>query len=51
MVLKFYVQHDQTLGFNNDKIQGGQGSKMAASAKNSKTNKITFSLEWHGIFG
>ena len=42
MVLKFHMQHDQTLELQNDKITLGRGSKMAASAKNSKTNKINF---------
>ena len=40
MVLKLHMQHDQTLGTQNDKIQRGQESMIAASAKISKTNKI-----------
>ena len=40
MVLRFLMQHDQTLGLQNDKIPLGRQSKMAANAKNSKTNKI-----------
>ena len=32
----------QTLGLQNDKIQGVRESKMATNAKNSKTNKINF---------
>ena len=40
MVLKFHMQHDQTLGLKNDKIPLGRESKMAANAKNSKTNEI-----------
>ena len=42
MVLKFDMQHDQTLGLQSDKIQDGRESKMAAIAKNSETNKINF---------
>ena len=42
MVLKFHMQHDQTAGLQNDKIQAGRESKMAAVTKNSKTNKINF---------
>ena len=51
MVLKFHVQHDQTLGLQNDKIQYGKESKMAANAKNSKTKKSNFSPEWYVMFG
>ena len=40
MVLKFSKQHDQTLGLQNDKIPLGREPKIAASAKDSKTNKI-----------
>ena len=48
MVLKFHAQHDQTLGLQNDKILLGRESKMAANAKNSKTNKINFfSMAWY----
>ena len=49
MVLKFHMQHDQTLGLLNDKIQLGRESKMAANAKNSKTNKINFfsGMAWY----
>ena len=47
MVLKFHMQLDQTLGLQNDNIPLGQESKM----ENSKTNKINFSPEWHGISG
>ena len=39
MVLKFHMQN---AGLQNDKIQPGWESKMAANAKNSKTNKINF---------
>ena len=42
MVLKFHMLHDQTSGIQNDKIQGVWESKMAANAKNNKTNKISF---------
>ena len=42
MVLEFHMQHNQTLGLQNDKIQGGWEYKMAANAKNSKTYKINF---------
>ena len=42
MVLKFHMQHDQTQRLQNDKIQGGRESRMAANAKNSKNNKIIF---------
>ena len=42
MVLKFHMRHDQTTGLENEKIQPDQESKMAASAKNSKINKINF---------
>ena len=34
MALKFHMQHDQTLGLQNDKIQGRRESRMAANAKN-----------------
>ena len=49
MVLKFHMQHDQTLGLQNDKIPLGRESKMAANAKSSKTNKINFfsRMAWH----
>ena len=40
------MQHDKTSGFQNDKIRRSQESKMAVDAKNSKTNKISFSQEW-----
>ena len=39
MVLKFHMQHYQTTGLHNGKIQAGQEFKMAAVTKNSKTNK------------
>ena len=42
MVLKFYMWHDQTTGLQNEKIQSGRESKMAASAKNRKTSDINF---------
>ena len=42
MVLKFHLQQDQTLGLQNDKIQGDRESKMATNAKNSKTNISIF---------
>ena len=45
MVLKFHMQHDQTLGLQNDKIPLGRESKLAANAKDSKTNKIKFFLQ------
>ena len=32
---KFHVQHDKAAGLQNDKIQPGGESKMAAVAKNS----------------
>ena len=40
MNLKFHMQHDQTLGLQNSKIQSGREFKMAAITKNNKTNKI-----------
>ena len=46
---KFHMQHGQTLGLQNHKIQGSQESKMAANAKN-KPIKSTFSPEWHDLF-
>ena len=46
MVLKLHMQHNQTLGIKNDKIQGGRESRMAASAKIAKLIKSTFSSEW-----
>ena len=45
MVLRFHMQHDQTLGLQNDQILLGRESKMATNAKNSKTSKSTFSPE------
>ena len=45
MVLKFHIRYDQTSGLQNDKIQDGREFKMAANAKNSKTNKIKFYLQ------
>ena len=42
MVLKLHLQYDQTSGIQNDKNQGGRESIVAASAENSKTNKINF---------
>ena len=42
VVLKFHMQHDQTSGLKNTKIQSGQESKIAADTKNSRTNKINF---------
>ena len=35
MVLKFHMQHDKAAGLQNDKIQAGRESNMAAVAKNS----------------
>ena len=49
MALKFHMQHDQSVGHENDKIQPGQDSKMAADAKDCKTNKSTTSAERLGI--
>ena len=52
MVLKFRMQHGQTLWLQNDKIPVGRESKMAANAKNYQNQlKSTFSPEWHDIFG
>ena len=34
MVTKFHMQHDEAAGLQNDKIQPGRESKMAAIAKN-----------------
>ena len=34
MVLKFHMQHDKAAGLQNDRIQAGRKSKMAAAAKN-----------------
>ena len=34
MVLKFHIQHGEAAGLQNDEIQAGQESKMAAAAKN-----------------
>ena len=51
MNLKFYVQHDQTPGLRNGKIQPGRESKMAADTKNSKANKINIFFRLLGIFG
>ena len=42
MVLKFHMQHDQTLGLQNDKIPLGREPKMAANAKIAKPIKSTF---------
>ena len=42
MVLKFYMQHDQTAGLQTCKIQPGREFKVAADTKNSKTIKIIF---------
>ena len=42
MVLKFYMQHDQTAGLHNDRIQPGRDSKMATITKNREINKIIF---------
>ena len=33
MVLKFYMQHDQAAGLQNDKTQAGRQSKLVAVAK------------------
>ena len=38
MVLKFHMQHDQTAGLQNDRIQLSRESKTATMAKISKTN-------------
>ena len=45
MVIKFHMQHDQTAGLQNDKIQSGQESKMATATENNKINKLAFSPE------
>ena len=42
MILKFHVWYDLTFGLKHEKIQSGRESKMAVSAKNSKTNEINF---------
>ena len=51
MVLKFHMQHEQTAGLQNDKIQSCLESKMTADAKNSKTNKINFSCRMARYIG
>ena len=43
MFLKLHMQHDQNLGIQNDKFEGGREFNMAASTKYSKTNQIIFS--------
>ena len=35
MVVKFHMQHDKAAGLQNDKIQAGRESNIAAVAKNS----------------
>ena len=45
MVLKFHVQHYQTVGPQSDKILLGQESKMAIVTKNRKLIKSIFSPE------
>ena len=46
-----FMWHDQTTGLKNEKIQCDRESKLATSAKNSKTNEINFfSPEQLGIF-
>ena len=42
MVLKFHMQHEQTIGVQNDKIPNGPKSKMAVSAKIAKPIKSIF---------
>ena len=49
MVLKFHTQHDKAAGLQNDKIQVGQESKMAAFAKNSLATYQRF-LQNHLIY-
>ena len=44
MVLKFLMQHDKAAGLQDDKIQAGRESEIAALGKNSKTTKINFSF-------
>ena len=51
MVLKFHMQHDEAAELQNDKIQAGRESKMAAVAKNSMPLKSNFSPELLDIFG
>ena len=50
MVLKFHMQHDKAAGLQNDKIQAGRESNMAAAAKNCQTTKINFTSEALDIF-
>ena len=42
MILEFYMQHDEASGLQNNEIQPGRESKMAALAKKSLTIKISF---------
>ena len=42
MVLKFHMQHDQTLGLQNDKIPLSREPQMAANAKIAKPIKSIF---------
>ena len=51
MVLDFHMQHDEAEGLQNDEIQPCGESKMPTVAKNTKTIKLTFSPEPHGVFG
>ena len=49
-VLKFYMEHDLSLGSQNYKIGFGRISKMAAITKNSKNNNINFFSRTAGYF-
>ena len=51
MALKFHMQHDKAAGLQNDKIQAGWDSKMAAVGKIAKPLKSNFSSEPLDIFG
>ena len=51
MVLNFHMRHGKAAGLQNDKIQAGRESNMAAVAKNSKPLKSTFPPEPLDIFG
>ena len=41
-IVKFHMEHDQTVRFWNCKIEPGLESEMAVFTKNSKNNEISF---------
>ena len=49
MVLKFHMQHDKAAGLQNNKIQGGRESIMAAVAKIAKPLNQLF-LQNHSVY-